>query len=257
MLLPSANNYAISLATWAFGSVDAYLPAANAWLASHGLTHTRVADASGLSPQSVSSTADLVQLGKLALADPIVAAIVATRQAEVPPVGLLTNSNRLLGQQGIDGIKTGSTDEAGECLLFAADLTVGTKKVTVVGVVLGAPDKDTLYPAVSALLASVQNGFHDVELTDSGQRFAGYSAAWGASTRLVATETRSVLVWSDTPITVAVTSRPVRPGPQGQRAGSVGFTVGGETITEPLMTGSALAGPDPFWRLLNPFSPSA
>ena len=51
LLLPSANNYAESLAVWAFGSMDAYLEAANAWIAEHGLTDTHVVDASGLSEE--------------------------------------------------------------------------------------------------------------------------------------------------------------------------------------------------------------
>lgn len=253
MLLPSANNYAISLTNWAFGSAEDYLPAANAWLSARGLTDTHVADASGLSPHSVSSTGDLIELGKLVLADPILSSIVGTAATELPAIGLLKNTNRLLGQQGIDGIKTGSTDEAGECLLFSADVTVQAKQVTVVGVVLGAPDTDALYPAVSTLLASVQNGFHDVELTDPGQKFASYTTAWGASTQLIATETRSVLVWSDTPITAVLKSTPLRPGAPVEGAGSIEFTVGTKTISEPLRARTALAGPDPFWRLLHPF----
>lgn len=253
MLLPSANNYAISLTTWAFGSVDAYLPAANAWLRARGLTDTHVADASGLSPLSVSSTGDLIELGKLVLADPILSSIVATTHTELPAIGLVKNTNRLLGLQGVDGIKTGSTDEAGECLLFSADVTIGTKQVTVVGVVLGAPDNSTLYPAVSTLLASVQNGFHDIELTNDGQKFASYTTAWGTSTQLVATETRSVLVWSDTPITAVLTSTPMLPGAPVQNAGSIEFTVGTTTIREPLRVSTTLAAPDPFWRLLHPF----
>lgn len=38
MLLGSSNNHSDTLAAWAFGSVDEYVTAANAWLAEHGLT---------------------------------------------------------------------------------------------------------------------------------------------------------------------------------------------------------------------------
>ena len=37
MLLPSGGNYSISIANWAFGSVDAFLERARAWLDEHGL----------------------------------------------------------------------------------------------------------------------------------------------------------------------------------------------------------------------------
>jgi D-alanyl-D-alanine carboxypeptidase (penicillin-binding protein 5/6) len=52
LLIPSANNYAKSLAMWAYGSVSSYLAAARDWLSSHHLTQTTVVDTSGLSPAS-------------------------------------------------------------------------------------------------------------------------------------------------------------------------------------------------------------
>ncbi len=122
MLIPSANNYAESLAVWAYGSVDAYLAAARAWLDANGLTDTTVVDTNGLDAADTSTPANLVALGQLALAQPAVAAIVAKQSAEEPYVGEIENTNGLLGVSGIDGIKTGTTDEAGACLLFSTDV---------------------------------------------------------------------------------------------------------------------------------------
>ncbi|MET0716218.1 MAG: D-alanyl-D-alanine carboxypeptidase, partial [Mycetocola sp.] len=45
MLLSSSNNHADTLARWAFGSVDEYVVAANAWLTENGLADTVVVDA--------------------------------------------------------------------------------------------------------------------------------------------------------------------------------------------------------------------
>ncbi|TPX00740.1 D-alanyl-D-alanine carboxypeptidase, partial [Schumannella luteola] len=67
MLIDSANNYAKTVATWAFGSVDAYLTAARGWLDAHGLGGITVVDTSGLDPRSTGTASDLVALGKLAL----------------------------------------------------------------------------------------------------------------------------------------------------------------------------------------------
>src|SRR4051812_5821396 len=136
MLLPSANNYAISLARWAYGSVDGYLAAARTWLGAHGLTDTSVVDPNGLSTGDTSTPADLVELGQLAIAQPALAEIVSMRSATVPGVGKFGNTNKLLGRDGIDGIKTGTTDAAGACLLFSTDVKVGTSSVTLVGAVL-------------------------------------------------------------------------------------------------------------------------
>jgi D-alanyl-D-alanine carboxypeptidase (penicillin-binding protein 5/6) len=159
MLLPSAANYSITLANWAYGSMNAYLNAANAWLANHNLAQTRVVDTSGLLPGSVSSPSDLITIGKLALANPTLASIVAMKQATVPDVGTITNGNSLLGKDGINGIKTGTTSEAGATILFSSVVTVGNKQVTIVGDLLGAGDRGQQNSDVVKLLDSIRPAF--------------------------------------------------------------------------------------------------
>ena len=61
-LVDSAGNAMWSLAHWAFGSIDAYLAAANDWAARHGLADTRIADPSGLSLETASTAADMTRL---------------------------------------------------------------------------------------------------------------------------------------------------------------------------------------------------
>lgn len=252
MLIPSANNYAESLARWAYGSRDAYLTAARAWLDSHQLTDTVVEDANGLSPSNRSTPANLVALGELALADPTVAAIVAMPAAVEPGIGTIENTNQLLGTSGVDGIKTGTTDEAGACLLFSTDIPVGGETVTVVGAILGAADHDVLDDAVVALLASVTPGFHEVPLVHKGDPYAEYSTEWGSEATAVAAESRSVLTWSDTPVTAEVSARPLESGAAGEDIGSVTFTVGDREYEVPLELDASLADPDLWWRVTNP-----
>ncbi|BDI22435.1 hypothetical protein L3i23_12110 [Herbiconiux sp. L3-i23] len=252
MLIPSANNYAESLAIWAFGSVDAYLQAARAWLDSKGLTDTVVVDTNGLSAGDVSTPANLVELGKLALADPVVASIVSTRTATEPYVGEIDNTNKLLGIAGVDGIKTGTTDEAGACLLFSTDVQVGASSVTVVGVILGADTHPELNESVLALLESVTPGFREVTLTTAGQQYGSYTTAWGETAVAVAGETRTVLTYSDEPIVAAVAASPVESGAAGTDVGSVTFTVGDEQVTVPLLLDQAVDAPDFWWRMSNP-----
>jgi D-alanyl-D-alanine carboxypeptidase (penicillin-binding protein 5/6) len=163
MLLPSAANYSITLAVWAYGSVDAYLGVANAWLASHRLSQTKVVDTSGLLPGSVSSPSDLITIGKLALANPALASIVAMKQATVPDVGDISNGNSLLGKDGINGIKTGTTSEAGATVLFSSVVTVGNKKVIIVGDLLGADDRGQQNSDVVKLLDSIRPAFRSVK----------------------------------------------------------------------------------------------
>ncbi len=253
-LVASANNYAEALADWAFGSNAAYVTATRAWLTSHGLTHTSLAEPTGIDPANTSTASDLIALGKLALASPIVAAIVGTKTATVPLVGAIKNTNELLGTAGVIGVKTGTLDTSGSNLLFASSFSVGRKSIVLVGVVIGAANHDALYPAVSALLAAAKSGFSEVTLTVKGQRFAAYTTPWRQATDAVASRTQKVVVWSDTPVTSAVSPASVRLVVKGSPAGVVTFTVGTAKVTIPLRFSRTIADPGPWWRLTNPFS---
>ena len=255
MLLPSANNYAASLAVWAYGSVNDYLMAADTWLADNGLTQTSVADTSGISASSMSSPTDLVEIGKLVVGHPALAEIVALPSAVLPVIGTITNTNKLLGRDGVDGIKTGTTDVAGACLLFSTDLTVGSRTVTLVGVVLGGDTHTELNSAISALIESVQPGFHEVVLAEAGAVFGSYTTAWGDVSDIVAADAASALVWSDAPITGAAMATELQLGRAGEEVGEVSFRIGTAdptTVTVPLELQDTLSDPGPAWRVGHP-----
>ena len=252
MLVESANNYAESLVTWAFGSVDEFVPVANEWLKTNGLTSTSITEPTGMSAKNVSTASDLVALGKLALANPVISAIVGTSTETVPGVGDLKNSNNLLGTDGIRGIKTGTLDEAGACLLFAADYVVGGETITIVGAVLGGVDHKSLNVAVKALLADVEESFRVVPLTTAGQPFGSYTTPWGDTANLVATKDTSAVVWSDRAVTTKVEAENVGVAKKGDDVGEVTFTVDGELITVPLELAATIDDPGPLWRLTNP-----
>ena len=62
ILVPSANNYAISYARSVFGSDEAFLAAADDWLARNGLASVHIEEAAGLSDNNVATPADIVRL---------------------------------------------------------------------------------------------------------------------------------------------------------------------------------------------------
>lgn len=251
MLLPSGNNYAISLSNWAFGSEQGLVDAARAWLDAHGLVHTTIADASGLSLENTSTPTDLVQLGELALAQPVLAEIVAMRSAEIPGVGTVVNSNKMLGTHGVDGIKTGSTDDAAN-LLFSADYPVGSTSVTVVGVVLGAETHAVLDDAIAAMLDSVAPGFHEVQALTAGQELASYSQPWGQSAVARASDGASVVVWSDTPVDVEVQVDGIGLAEDGSEVGTAIVHAGEQQVTVPIVLDGSFEDPGAWWRLTNP-----
>jgi len=252
MNLPSANNYSVSLAVWAFGSMDAYLAAAQDWLDAHGLDATAVADTSGLSPGSKSSPANLIEIGKLVLANPALASIVSERTADLPTIGTVTNTNKLLGKNGVTGLKTGTTDEAGACLLFSAEFAVGAETITLVGVMLGGNTHTELNAGITALIESVKPGFREVTLTDKGAAYASYDTKWGQDSQAVTAEAASALVWSDTPVTASAVARPITLGDAGDAVGAVDFTVGGKIVSVPLVLDKTISDPGPEWRFSHP-----
>ncbi|MDQ0575382.1 D-alanyl-D-alanine carboxypeptidase family protein [Agromyces albus] len=251
MLLASGNNYAISLATWAYGSMEAFLDAAQGWLDEHGLENTRLVDSSGISLDNVSTPAELVELGEIALADPTVSELVATQSMDLPVIGTVKNSNKLLGTHGVDGIKTGTTDDAAN-LLFSADYPVGSQVVTVVGVVLGGENHTVLDEAIAALLDSIAPGFQEVTALEAGQELASYSTAWGDTARARAVEGASVVIWSDTPVDVEVVAAPVTVAASGAEVGTATVRAGTQEIVVALELDAAIEDPGAWWRLSNP-----
>lgn len=251
-LVPSAANYTQSLIIWAFGTEEQFVAAAGEWLAANGLDQTTLVEPTGLDPRNSSTVTDLVELGKIALAHPVIAEIVATPLVHLPGAGLLENSNEILGTHGIDGIKTGTLPEAGACLLFSSDFLVGERSVTIVGVALGGVLHDVQYPQIQSLVATVQAGFHEVALVTQGEPFGLYTTEWGETAAAVAAESRTALVWGDTPISATARLDPVSSADAGTRVGTATYTVADSVVEVPLVLADPLEDPGPAWRLGNP-----
>jgi D-alanyl-D-alanine carboxypeptidase (penicillin-binding protein 5/6) len=265
-LVASANNYADALADWAFGAGAGFDIAVSAWLGAHGLNHTTIVEPTGINPNNRSTAADLLEIGTLALANPVIAQIVSIRSMTLDGVGTFGNTNTLLGSAGVEGIKTGTLNGSSN-LLFAARYSYGSHRVTVVGVVIGATDHRAVDATVSTLLAGVQAGFHEIVLAKKGQTFAYFTTAWSQKVRAVSTKTASVLLWSNTPVTAVTSALSLRVG-QGTGSlgtgsvgtgsvgtGSVGtvtFTAGTRTVRLALALDHPLVDPGPWWRLSNP-----
>ena len=250
-LVASANNYAEALTSWAFGSHAAFEIAVTAWLSSHGLDHTTIVEPTGINPGNVSTASDLVEIGKLALANPVVASIVSTESMTLAGVGSFANTNTLLGRLGVEGIKTGTLNGSSN-LLFAATFRYGSHAVTVVGAVVGATNHKALDATVTTLLAGMKAGFHEITLAQKGEPFANFKTAWSQRARAVSNSAASVLVWSNTPVTAVISALPARAGETRAAIGRVTFTAGSQSVIVLLTLDHRLVDPGPWWRLSNP-----
>jgi D-alanyl-D-alanine carboxypeptidase (penicillin-binding protein 5/6) len=155
LLLPSANNIAAVLARWDAGSEELFVARMNAAARSLGMTRTRYTDPSGYDDATVSTAADQVRIVERAMSLPVFASIVATPSALLPVVGIVHNTNTLLGQHGFVGVKTGSDDAAGGCFAFRTVRWIGGRRTTITGVVLGQPGRDQIAAGLTAADAMV------------------------------------------------------------------------------------------------------
>ena len=149
LLLPSANDAAVTLATGIGGSVPGFVRAMNARARALGLRDTSFANPVGLDdPDNRSSARDLVRLAAVLRRNPFF-----RRTTDLPRATLTSgdrrrvvlNRNRLVRDVPfVDGVKTGRTQQAGYVLVGSAT----RDGVTVLSAVLGEPseaarDRDT------------------------------------------------------------------------------------------------------------------
>lgn len=253
LLLPSANNIADTLVLWAFGSMESYTRQANLLVDKLDMTQTNVSDASGFSPLTVSTPSDLIKLGDASLDNPIIAEIIAQQSAVFPGVGEIRNVNNFLGQSGIRGIKTGSTEEAGGCYLAAADIMVGNQKITVIAAVMGASTRPEAMRGSLPLIQSAPAQFRTVNILKAGQEVGTVVTKWGEMTSLVAEKDISVTPWNGTAVSPKAVKKPVQaPATQNTSAGELTMTFNNKLQTAKLYTKTSLSGPSVWWRLTNP-----
>jgi serine-type D-Ala-D-Ala carboxypeptidase (penicillin-binding protein 5/6) len=123
MLLPSGNDAALAIAQNYPGGENAFIQKMNEKAKSFHLVNTNFADSIGLEDsRDYTTPLDLAQLTSIALENKTFAKIVATKTWEITDIAgvnkySLANLNQLLGIQGVNGVKTGYTTEAGQVLI--------------------------------------------------------------------------------------------------------------------------------------------
>ena len=124
MLIGSGNDAAEVLAEHFPGGVPAFVEAMNQKAAEYKLENTHFTNPMGLDGENHYSTArDLAKLATKVEANPVLAKIVSTPETVITDVSgenkhALKNTNELVGKvEGVKGVKTGWTENAGECLV--------------------------------------------------------------------------------------------------------------------------------------------
>lgn len=162
LMLPSGNDASVALAEHCGRklakqadmsdqqSYDRFVEEMNHMAQSLGMTATRYVNPHGLTDaEHLSTASDLAKLARTALGLPRFRDYITTRQRGCTVTGpggykrnvKWENTNRLLGIEGYTGIKTGTTDAAGACLVSSSRR--GEQELIVV--VLGSANSDARY----------------------------------------------------------------------------------------------------------------
>lgn len=151
MMLRSANEAANALAETYGGTIDHFVDQMNAKAEEIGCVNTHFVDPCGFGLSDHYTTAeDMVLITQRALKHRLFQKLVTTKEYSIPPTNrhpmsgwsnLLSGNYLMLFQdagyqspylQSIDGVKTGMTDIAGECLTAAATTTDGRHLISVI-----------------------------------------------------------------------------------------------------------------------------
>jgi len=179
MMLVSDNGAAVALAETAAGSVPKFVDKMNEEAKALGMTDTHFANPNGLTNPGHTSTArDMAKLARYAMTKKAFRDIVSIEKApirwELPrnKVKMVENSNELLGHyDGMTGIKTGWTQDAGGCLAASAR----RNGLELICIVMKAPDPKVRFDDARKLL---DYGFAQTRLKKGIQRDRLRKSVW-------------------------------------------------------------------------------
>ena len=139
LMLRSGNDAAVALAIHTAGSIEQFADLMNQKAEEFGLTNTHFVTPHGLdNPDHYTTAYELAKITDYALKNETIAKIVKTKTATININGSpmqINNTNELLGNvDGVYGVKTGFTNNAGRCLVTS----VKRGDIDLIIVVLGA-----------------------------------------------------------------------------------------------------------------------
>lgn len=182
LLIKSGNDCAMVLARETGGSVPTFVNMMNDEAKKLGADHTHYANPDGLQdPNHYTTAKDVYLIARQVMANDFLASIVGTPSYTIPATNVtsatkITNTNLLLSSGSsyymseVKGIKTGTTTEAGACLVSVAQKKGMTYYAVVMGgqeTIAGTVDNNTAFADTKALYQWVLGNFQIRELLDT------------------------------------------------------------------------------------------
>ena len=182
LMLPSAADAANILADYVGNGIDNFVVMMNEFVAKLGCENTKFYNAHGLDtdPNAYTTANDLYKITKYALQNPTFKEITSTSRYDVAPTAkypytrYLHNTNKMMNPgipdyycDAVSGVKTGTTDAAGRCVIT----TASRDGYNYLLIVMGAPQYDIDNDGVEENVAFTESkkiynwAFKNIELT--------------------------------------------------------------------------------------------
>jgi len=167
MLIQSGNDASVALAEHVAGSVDAFVVEMNTAAEKLKLTNSSFRNPHGLPARGHYSTArDLAVLAKTIIEEhPEFYSLYAEREFTYNEIKQLNRNALLWRDAGVDGLKTGYTNDAGYCVVTSAQ----RDGMRLIAVVLGAPTARARNDGAQKLLEYGFANFETHQLYSAGQ----------------------------------------------------------------------------------------
>ena len=233
-VIMSANDAAVVLAEAVSGSEEAFVARMNERAGELGMEDTVFKNCNGLDEEGhLTSAYDVAVMSRALLThekirDYTLTWIDSVRNGETQ----LVNTNKLIrSYQGITGLKTGTTGQAGSCI----SATAQREGMELIAVVLGAESTDLRFQDAKALL---DYGFAGWKTVTPETPFLQPAAVEGGMTQTVevtAGEMPSLLLQAgeEAQVETVVQLEPVKaPVEQGQELGRILCQLAGETVAQ-------------------------
>lgn len=250
-LMGSANNYIDRLVAEIWGSEEEFANAAAIWLNDRGLDGITVVTPSGFDERNVATPEALISLGEWAMKNPVFAEIVGTKSVELPGAGRVENTNGMLADPGVVGIKTGTL--VGWNLLTAKDLQIDDTTVHLFAAALNQDDNDQRLAATRSLFAEMETALLTQEpAVAEGTTVGEVTTVWGETVDVVTDADAEVVLWNGAIATATPVFELGDATAEGADVGSLTTAGPIDTATTALTLAEELEGPSPWWRLTHP-----
>lgn len=233
-VIMSANDAAVVLAEAVSGSEEAFVARMNERAGELGMEDTVFKNCNGLDEEGhLTSAYDVAVMSRALLThekirDYTLTWMDSVRNGETQ----LVNTNKLIrSYQGITGLKTGTTGQAGSCI----SATAQREGMELIAVVLGAESTDLRFQDAKALLDYGFAGWKTVTPETPFLQPAAVEGGMAQTVEVAAGEMPSLLLQAgeEAQVETVVQLEPVKaPVEQGQELGRILCQVAGETVAQ-------------------------